>query len=56
MGEGGAMWFPAPFFNLKKIPQEMTHTQREEGWSSSAQTAVALQHMPQKLGRAQKAG
>lgn len=28
MGKQGAIWFPAHFFNLKKIPQELTHTQR----------------------------
>lgn len=30
MGEG-QYGSPPPFFKLKKIPQEMTHTQREEG-------------------------
>lgn len=48
MGEG-QYGSPPPFFNLKKILQEMTHTQ-EEG------TKVALQHMLQKLGRGQKTG
>lgn len=38
LNEGSLMWgrehpcgSPPPFFNSKKIPQEMTHTKREEG-------------------------
>lgn len=31
MGGEGQYGSTPPFFNLKKIPQEMTHTQREEG-------------------------
>lgn len=30
-GREGQYGSPPPFFKLKKIPQEMTHTQREEG-------------------------
>lgn len=35
-GREGQYGSPPPFFKLKKIPQEMTHTQREEGTGPQA--------------------
>lgn len=52
MGGEGQYGYTPPFFNLRKSPQEMTHTQREEG---SAQAQLAQQRTL-RGGRAQEAG
>lgn len=52
MGGGRAKWSSAPFFNLKKIPQEMTRTHREEGTGpQELRPGWLLQHLLQELGR-----
>lgn len=57
MGEGGAVWFPAPFLQFKESPpRDDPHSEGGGDWPASAQTKVALQHVLQKSERAQKAG
>lgn len=57
MGEGGAIWFPAPFLQVKENPpRDDPYSERGGDWTSSAQTEVAPHHALQELGRAQKGG
>lgn len=53
MGEGGAIWFPAPFLQVKENPpRDDPYSERGGDWTSSAQTEVAPHHALQELGRA----
>lgn len=52
-GEGGAIWFPAPFLQVKENPpRDDPYSEGGGDWTSSAQTKVAPHHALQELGRA----
>lgn len=51
MGEGGAIWFHAPFQFKENPPRDDPYSEGGGDWPSSAHTQLAL-HTLQKLGRA----
>lgn len=50
-GGGGEYGSTPPFFNLKQIPQETTHTQREEGTGPQALRPSCLRSTHSEVGK-----